>query len=416
MKKKHHGKHKMNCRFCENTLEYVFIDLGKSPLANSYVKYEDLNKPESTYPLRAFVCSKCFLVQLEEYESPKNIFTEYAYMSSYSKSMLEHVKDFVDDSIEKFHLDSNSNIVEIASNDGYLLQFFKNKNIPCYGIEPALNVAKIAEKKGINTVTKFFSTQTAEELSKNNKKSDLLIAFNVLPHTPTLNDFVKGLKIMLKEKGVIVIQFSAYLLPFLQNTEFDTVYHEHFSFFSVYTLEKIFSSYGLTIFDIEEQTIHGGSMRIYLKHEENDSIKVSSNVTNQIKKEIENGINKLETYMKFQKRIDKLKSEIWEFFLDAKNKNIVGYGAAAKATTLLNYCGIDKNILPYVVDLNPYKQNRFLPGTQIPIYDSKKIFETKPDYVLILAWNLKDEIMNQMKEITEWGGKFITFIPKVQKY
>ena len=406
----------MNCRFCENTLEHVFIDLGKSPLANSYVKYEDVNKPELTYPLRAFVCSKCFLVQLEEYESPKNIFTEYAYMSSYSKSMLKHVKDFVDDSIERFHLNSNSNITEIASNDGYLLQFFKNKNIPCYGIEPALNVAKIAEKKGIKTVTKFFSTQTAEELSKNDKKSDLLIAFNVLPHTPVLNDFVKGLKIMLKEKGVIVIQFSAYLLPFLQNIEFDTVYHEHFSFFSVYTLEKIFSTYGLTIFDIEEQTIHGGSMRIYLKHEGNNSIKVSSNVTNQIKKEIENGINKLETYMKFQKRIDKLKSEIWEFFLDAKNKNIVGYGAAAKATTLLNYCGIDKNILPYVVDLNPYKQNRFLPGTQIPIYDSKKIFETKPDYVLILAWNLKDEIMNQMKEITEWGGKFITFIPKVQKY
>ena len=408
----------MNCRFCENPLEHMFVDLGKTPLANSYVKYEDLNKPESFYPLRAFVCSKCFLVQLEEYENPKNIFTEYAYMSSYSESMLKHVQDFVDDSIERFHLNTDSHIIEIASNDGYLLQFFKNKKIPCYGIEPALNVAKIAEKKGIKTVAKFFSSQTAKELSQNSGKTDLLVAFNVLPHTPNLKDFVKGLKIMLKEEGVIVIQFSAYLLPFLQNIEFDTVYHEHFSFFSVYTLEKIFSKYGLTIFDVEEQTIHGGSMRIYLKHDINDSIQVSSNVTNQIKKEIKYGVNKLNTYMEFQKKIDELKSKIWEFFLDAKNKNksIVGYGAAAKATTLLNYCGIDKNILSYVVDMNPYKQNRFLPGIQIPIYDVKKIFETKPDYILILAWNLKNEIMNQMKEITEWGGKFITFIPKVQKY
>ena len=408
----------MNCRFCENSLEHMFIDLGKSPLANSYVKHEDINDIESVYPLRAFVCSKCFLVQLEEYESPKNIFTEYAYMSSYSKSMLKHVQDFVDDSIEKFGLNTNSQIIEIASNDGYLLQFFKNKDIPCFGIEPALNVAKIAEKKGIETVTKFFSSQTAKELSENNRKSDLLLAFNVLPHTPNLNDFVKGLKIILNEKGVIVIQFSAYLLPFLQNIEFDTVYHEHFSFFSVYTLEKIFSKYGLTIFDIEEQTIHGGSMRLYLKHTENDSIQISPNVTNQIKKEVEYGINKLDTYMKFQKRIDELKSKIQKFFSDVKNenKNIVGYGAAAKATTLLNYCKINKNILPYVVDVNPYKQNKYLPGIQIPIYKPEKIFETKPDYVLILAWNLKSEIMNQMNEINQWGGKFVTFIPEVQKY
>jgi len=408
----------MNCRFCKNTLEHMFIDLGKSPLANSYIKYEDLNKPESFYPLRTFVCSKCFLVQLEEYESPKNIFTEYAYMSSYSESMLKHVKDFVDDSIERFHINTNSHIIEIASNDGYLLQFFKNKNIPCYGIEPALNVAKIAEKKGIETITKFFSSQTAKELSQNGKKSDLLIAFNVLPHTPNLIDFIEGLKIILKEKGVIIIQFSAYLLPFLQNLEFDTVYHEHFSFFSVYTLEKIFSTYGLTIFDIEEQTIHGGSMRLYLKHDVNDSIQVSANVANQIKKEIKYGVDKLDTYMKFQKRIDELKSKIWEFFLEIKkeNKTIVGYGAAAKATTLLNYCGIDKNLLPYVVDANPYKQNRHLPGTHIPIYNPKKIFETNPDYILILAWNLKDEIMKQINKTEQWNGKFVTFIPKVEKY
>jgi|TARA_B110000495_G_C23040940_1_gene624364 hypothetical protein len=418
MEKKHHGKHKMNCRFCENPLEHMFIDLGKSPLANSYLKHEDLNNLESFYPLRAFVCSKCFLVQLEEYESPENIFTEYAYMSSYSKSMLNHVENFVEKTIEEFDLSKDSDVIEIASNDGYLLQFFKNKNIPCYGIEPALNVAKIAEEKGIITIKEFFSLKTAKELVNNNKKADVLIAFNVLPHTPNLIDFIEGLKIILKEKGVIIIQFSAYLLPFLQNLEFDTVYHEHFSFFSLYTLEKIFSTYGLTIFDVMEQKIHGGSMRIYLKHAANSSIKISSNVTNQIEKEIEYGVNKLDTYMQFQGKIDELKSKIWEFFLEIKkeNKTIVGYGAAAKATTLLNYCGIDKNLLPYVVDANPYKQNRYLPGTHIPIYNPKKIFETNPDYILILAWNLKDEIMKQINKAEQWNGKFVTFIPKVEKY
>ena len=408
----------MNCRFCNNSLEKVFINLGKSPLANSYLNKEDHNKGEIFYPLRAFVCSKCFLVQLEEYESPKNIFTEYAYMSSYSESMLNHVKEFVEQTINRFHLDKNSQVIEIASNDGYLLQYYKNKNISCFGIEPALNVAKIAEEKGINTITKFFSLETAKELADGEKKSDLLIAFNVLPHTPNLNDFVKGLKTILKEKGVIVIQFSAYLLPFLQNIEFDTVYHEHFSFFSVYTLEKIFSKYGLTIFDVEEQSIHGGSMRLYLKHTTNDSIDVSSKVRNQIEKEIEYGINQLDCYTKFQKRIDDLKSSIWKFFINSKNENktIVGYGAAAKATTLLNYCGIDKNQIQYTVDINPYKQNKFLPGTQIPIYNIEKIFETKPDYVLILAWNLKEEIMKQMQDISQWGGKFVTFIPEVKIY
>ena len=406
---------KMNCRFCNNNLEHVFIDFGKSPLANSYIKNEDLNKMEPFYPLRAFVCSKCFLVQLDEYESPKNIFTEYAYMSSYSESMIKHVQNFVEESIKRFHINKNSQVVEIASNDGYLLQFYKNNGIPCVGIEPALNVAEIAEKKGIKTITKFFSLQTAKELIGEGKVANLLIAFNVLPHTPNLNDFVEGLKTALKKDGIIVIQFSAYLLPFLQNIEFDTIYHEHFSFFSVYTLEKIFTSHGLVIFDVEEQSIHGGSIRIYLKHAANNSIKISSSVTNQIKKEIEYGINDLSTYMRFQERIDELKSKIWKFFLDVKNENkiVVGYGAPAKGNTLLNYCGIDKNILRYTVDINPYKQGRFLPGTQIPIYQPQKIFETKPDYVLILAWNLKDEIMKQMKEISQWGGRFVTLIPKV---
>ena len=408
----------MNCRFCNNNLEHMFVDLGKSPLANSYLKREDLNKMEPFYPLRVYVCSKCFLVQLEQYENPRNIFTEYAYMSSYSESMLKHVQDFVEESIKRFHIDKNSQVIEIASNDGYMLQFYKSNNIPCLGIEPALNVAKIAEQKGIKTVTKFFSLQTARELISEYKGADLLIAFNVLPHTPNLNEFIEGLKLVLKKDGIAVIQFSAYLLPFLQNKEFDTIYHEHFSFFSVYTLEKIFTSHGLTIFDIEEQTIHGGSMRIYLKHTENDSINISLSVTNQIKKEFEYGINELSTYMGFQDRIDELKSKIWKFFLDVKNENkiVVGYGAPAKGNTLLNYCGVDKNILSYTVDVNPYKQGRFLPGTQIPIYPPQKIFETKPDYVLILAWNLKDEIMKQMKEISRWEGRFVTLIPEVKVY
>jgi len=392
------------------------IDLGKSPLANSYLKSEDLNKMEPFYPLRAFVCSKCFLVQLDEYESPKNIFTEYAYMSSYSETMLKHVEDFVAKSIERFHINKNSQIIEIASNDGYLLQFYKNKNIPCLGIEPAINVAKIAEKKGIKTITEFFSLQTAKKLVDDGKAADLLIAFNVLPHTPNLNDFIEGLKTLLKKDGVAVIQFSAYLLPFLQNIEFDTVYHEHYSFFSVYTLGKIFESHGLTIFEIEEQSIHGGSLRLYLRPAENDSIKISTNVSEQIKKEIEYGINKLTTYTTFQERVDKLKSKVWKFFLDVKNENktIVGYGAPAKGNTLLNYCGINKNLLQYTVDINPYKQGRFLPGTEIPIYHPQKIFETKPDYVVILAWNLRNEIMQQMKDISKWEGKFVTLIPEVK--
>ena len=408
----------MNCRFCNNNLEYVFIDLGKSPLANSYLKNEDLNKMESFYPLRVFVCSKCFLVQLDEYENPKNIFTEYAYMSSYSESMLNHVQNFVEKSIERFHINKNSHVVEIASNDGYLLQFYKNKNISCLGIEPALNVAKIAEKKGIKSITKFFSLKTAEELISDGKDADLLIAFNVLPHVPNLNDFIEGFKTILKKEGIGVIQFSAYLLPFLQNIEFDTIYHEHFSFFSVYTLEKIFLAHGLVIFDIEEQSIHGGSMRLYLKHSDNDSIKISPNVANQIKKEINYGINELSTYMKFQERVDEVKSIIWKFFLDIKseNKTIVGYGAPAKGNTLLNYCGIDKNLLQYTVDVNPYKQGRFLPGVEIPIYNPEKIFKTKPDYVIILAWNLKSEIEQQMNGISKWGGKFVTLIPEVEVF
>ena len=406
----------MNCRFCAKEIEGKFIDLGKSPLANSYVKNDELDKEESFFPLQVFVCSNCFLVQLKEYEKPKNIFTQYAYMSSYSETMLKHVEDFVEESINKFHIDNKSSIVEIASNDGYLLQFFKNRGIPCYGVEPAQNVADLAEKKGIKTVREFFSSKTASELIKNQKKAKMIIAFNVQPHTPNLNDFVKGLKILLAEEGIIVIQFSAYLLPFLKNVEFDTVYHEHFSFFSVFSLQKIFSVYGLTIFDVEEQSIHGGSMRVFLKHSENETIKISESVSTQINKEIKSGINNIETYGKFQEKIDKLKLEIWEFFLDLKNskKSIAAYGAPAKATTLLNYCGIDSNLLPYTVDINPYKQNKFIPGRHIPILDKKKIFEEKPDYILILAWNLKEEIMSQMEKVSEWGGKFVTFIPEVK--
>jgi len=406
----------MNCRFCETPLKSVFADLGKTPLANSYVKQEDSNKGELFYPLRSFVCSNCFLVQLDEFVHPENIFTEYAYMSSYSESMLNHVQNFVEDSIRRFRLNEKSAVIEIASNDGYLLQFFKKNNISCFGIEPAVNVAKIAEEKGIKTITKFFSLNTAKELVKNERRADLLLAFNVLPHVPDLNDFVKGLKELLSQNGVIVIQFSAYLLPFLKNVEFDTIYHEHFSLFSVFALQRIFSEYGLTIFDLEEQQIHGGSMRLYLKHSENKMIIISPSVDEQIKKEIKYGVNNLSTYLNFQNKIELVKQKVWKFFMDAKNKNksIVGYGAPAKGNTLLNYCGINQNMLEYTVDINPYKQGLFLPGTNIPIYSPQKIFETRPDYVVILAWNLKEEIMQQMKQIKNWGGKFVVFIPEVQ--
>ena len=406
----------MKCRFCNNKLKHIFIDLGKSPLANSYLNNTEINKMEPFYPLRTYVCTKCFLVQLEEFEKSTKIFSNYAYFSSYSQTWLNHVRDFVNNTIERFKISNTNLVIEIASNDGYLLQYFKKQNIPVLGIEPAANVAKVAKKKKIPTISKFFGQKIAKELVRNGKKADVLIAFNVLPHVPNLIDFVKGLKKLSNNKGILIIQFSAYLLTLIQKVEFDTIYHEHFSYFSLFTLQKIFSAYNLEIFDVEELNIHGGSMRLYLKHLENKDIIISNSVIQKLKQEKKFGLTSISTYTTFSNKVNISKRKIWQFFIDAKRKRktIVGYGAPAKGSTLLNYCGIGHDFIDYTVDLNPHKQNLFLPGTHIPILKPTMISKTKPDYVVILAWNFKEEVMEQTKIIKKWGGKFVVLIPTVK--
>jgi 2-polyprenyl-3-methyl-5-hydroxy-6-metoxy-1,4-benzoquinol methylase len=405
----------IHCRYCDSELTQNFIDLGMSPLSNSYLNAEQINKKESFYPLHAFVCNNCLLVQLEEFESPENIFTDYAYFSSYSKTWLEHAQKYVNMMITRFGFDEKSQVIEIASNDGYLLQYFKEKNIPVLGIEPATNVAKVAQEKGIPTLTKFFGEKTAKELVDKGIEADLLLGNNVLAHVPNLNDFIKGMKIILKKNGTITMEFP-HLLRLIKENQFDTIYHEHFSYFSFLTVQKIFSSHGLTVFDVEEVATHGGSLRIFLKHNDDDTKSIKDSVKILNSKEIEFGLDKIDTYKTFQKHVEKIKCKIQDFFISTKKegKKIVGYGAPAKGNTLLNYCKITSDLMEYTVDISNYKQGMFLPGTHIPSVNPEKIKETKPDYVFVLPWNLKNEIMQQMNIIKEWGGKFVIPIPEVK--
>ena len=406
----------MKCRFCKSTLTNVFLDLGMSPMANSFLKPTELDTKEPHYPLCSYVCSNCFLVQLDEFEKPQEIFSNYAYFSSFSTTWLDHVKEFVNQSINQFKIDKEKHVIEIASNDGYLLQHFKKKDIPILGIEPAKNIASYAESKGIPTINKFFGVDTAQELAQNGQKADFLIAFNVMPHVPNLNDFVNGLKMLLNPDGILIIQFSAYLLKLIELNEFDMIYHEHFSYFSLGTLKKIFSELKLKIFDVEELSIHGGSLRLYIIHEENNSYQKSTRVDQLLEKEKQFGLLETSTYDNFTKNIQNVKQDICNFFAEARkeNKKIVCYGAPAKGNTLLNFCGIGKDFIEYTVDKNPHKQELFLPGTHIPIHSPEKVISTKPDYLLILPWNLKEEIMKEMCSIRDWGGKFVTLIPKVK--
>jgi 2-polyprenyl-3-methyl-5-hydroxy-6-metoxy-1,4-benzoquinol methylase len=403
------------CRFCKADLTHTFVDLGMSPLSNSYLKIEQLNKAEKFYPLHAYVCEKCLLVQLEEFESPDHIFSDYAYFSSYSDSWLNHAKDYTSLMIDRFGFDRSSQVVEIASNDGYLLQFFQEKNIPVLGIEPAANVAKVAESKGIPTLVKFFGIQTAQELLKQGKASDLLLGNNVLAHVPDINDFVAGMKIILKPEGILTMEFP-HLWQLINQNQFDTIYHEHFSYLSLTTVEKIFAHHGLTLFDVEELSTHGGSLRIYGKHEHNLQLTVSDRITALKQKERQAGLDKIDAYLEFSNQVMSTKRKLLSFLIELKNngKTIVGYGAPAKGNTLLNYCGIRTDLLDYTCDRSPHKQGSFLPGTHIPIYHPDKIAETKPDYVLILPWNLKDEISSQLSYIRDWGGKFVVPIPEVE--
>ena len=405
----------MKCRFCQNKLKIIFADLGMSPLANSYVNSIESEVGEVFFPLKTFVCEKCFLVQLGEFKSPNEIFKDYAYFSSFSSSWVNHAEQYVNSLVKKFNINKKNLVVEIASNDGYLLQFFKKKNIPVLGIEPAENVAKNAIKKGIPTITKFFGSKLAKELKKSGKKVDCIIANNVLPHTPELTDFIKGLELLISPNGVIVIQFSAYLIPLIKNGQFDHIYHEHFSYFSLTTIKQILKKFKLEIFDVEELDVHGGSLRLYIK-KIGQIKKENSNLKKILNKEKEFGITKKETYRNFQNQILEKKISIWKFFSVAKKekKKIACYGAPAKGNTMLNYCQIGKDFINFTVDKNPAKQGKLLPGTHIPIFNLKKINEFKPDYLVILPWNLKEEIVEEMKYIRKWGGKFVVLTPKVK--
>ncbi|MCG2735263.1 MAG: class I SAM-dependent methyltransferase [Candidatus Methanoperedenaceae archaeon] len=402
------------CRACNTNLGEPFLSLGNSPLSNAYLSKEDLHRMEPYYPLEVYVCEKCYLVQLEEFETAKNIFSsDYAYFSSYSESWLQHCKNYTEMMINRFGFDKNSFVVEIASNDGYLLQYFKHHGIPVLGIEPASNTAHVAIKKGIPTDITFFDTSHAERMRNEGKLADLIIGNNVLAHNPNLNDFVEGLKQALKSDGIITMEFP-HLLKLIEGNQFDTIYHEHFSYFSFYTVQKLFSSHDLEIFDVEEIPTHGGSLRIYARHKDDKSKAITNKIRDLLKKEEIAGIFDLNTYYNFCEKVKLTKRKLLQFLVQAKNdgQKIVGYGAPAKGNTLLNYCGIRTDFLDYTVDRSPYKQNKYLPGTHIPIKNPDKIKEDKPDYVLILPWNIKDEIMEQMSYIRDWKGKFIIPIPE----
>lgn len=403
------------CRFCSSTLLRTFSDLGLSPLSNAFVKPDAKDQEECFFPLHAYVCESCYLVQLEQFASPQQIFDDYAYFSSYSESWLRHCEAYTDLMIKRFGLGCSSQVVEIASNDGYLLKYFKAAGVPVLGIEPADNVAKVAQAAGVNTLVKFFGTETSYELSSSGMCADLLIGNNVLAHVPDLNDFVRGIKLLLKPEGVITMEFP-HLLRMIESNQFDTIYHEHFSYLSFQTVEKIFAHHGLIMFDVDELPTHGGSIRIYAQHPETGKQLVSPRIAAMRALESEFGLDIPETYTGFAKRVFHTKWDLLEFLIQAKRemKSIVGYGAAAKGNTLLNYCGIRSDFLDYVVDKSPYKQGLYLPGSRLPIHSPEKILETKPDYILILPWNLKDEIMEQMAHVRVWGAKFVIPIPEVQ--
>ncbi len=403
------------CRFCGSYLSTTFIDLGMSPFANSYIDKDHVKQMEAFYPLHVYICKECLLVQLEEFTSPQSIFGDYAYFSSYSDSWLEHAKKYVDMVSKRFKLGPHSHVIEVASNDGYLLQYFVSRGVRVLGIEPAQNVAKAAKRKGIPTLVKFFGVQAARGLAARKKSADLVIGNNVLAHVPNINDFVGGLKIVLKNQGVITMEFP-HLMRLMEENQFDTIYHEHFSYLSLLVVERIFDKHGLALFDVEELPTHGGSLRIYAKHSDDVSKPITSRLLDLRKHETTAGFHEFEHYLHFAKRAAETKRKLLEFLIAAKDegKVIVGYGAPAKGNTLLNYCGIRTDFIDYTVDRSPHKQGHCLPGVRIPIFAPDMIQKTKPDYVLILPWNIKDEVMRQMAFIREWGGKFVVPIPEVK--
>ena len=404
-----------NCRHCGEPLEHSFCDLGMSPPSNAYLTQAQLQQMEKFYPLHAYVCGSCFLVQLQEFESPEQIFSDYAYFSSYSQSWLDHAKAYTDDMISRFGFGKASQVVEIASNDGYLLQYFRERGVPVLGIEPAVNVAAVAQKAGISTLTKFFGTKTAAALKAEGMQADLLLGNNVLAHVPDLNDFVQGLKMALKPGGVITMEFP-HLLRLMRENQFDTIYHEHFSYFSFLTVERVFARHGLRMFDVEQIPTHGGSLRIFATHAEASGLPEQQRVAQLRHEEMTAGLADMKAYRDFAEQVKRTKRLLLEFLIEAKwsGKTVAGYGAPAKGNTLLNYCGIRSDFLDYTVDLSPHKQGKYLPGVHIPVFHPDKVRETRPDYLLVLPWNLRDEIIGQMAHIREWGGKFVLPIPEVR--
>jgi SAM-dependent methyltransferase len=402
------------CRFCDATLEVTFCDLGMSPLANSYVTADRLDAGEAVYPLHVYVCAECLLVQVPLFESAENIFSDYLYFSSYSQSWLDHAHRYVDAVVERFGLGPDHQVVEIASNDGYLLQYFAPHGVRALGIEPAANVAEVARERGIETIVGFFESGLAASLVKDGLQADLLIGNNVLAHVPNLNDFVSSMAVLLAPTGLVTMEFP-HLYQLMAENQFDTIYHEHFSYFSFLTVSKVFAHHGLRIFDVEQIPTHGGSLRIFACHADDSSHPDTDRVTALRATEREAGLDRLESYSDFAEGVRRSKRALLRFLIDAKERgdSVVAYGAPAKGNTLLNYCGVRTDLIDYTVDRSPYKQGTALPGTRIPVYAPERIKETKPDYVLILPWNLQDEIVSEMAFVREWGGQFVVPIPEV---
>jgi 2-polyprenyl-3-methyl-5-hydroxy-6-metoxy-1,4-benzoquinol methylase len=401
------------CRFCGGT-PAEFVDLGMSPLCESYLTHDQLNGAESFYPLAAFVCRRCLLVQLQEYVAPEHIFSEYAYFSAYSNAWLNHARQYAAMISDRLGLGPESRVIELGSNDGYLLQFFVEKRVPVLGIDPAANIARAAEQRGVPTLVKFFGVETACELAGAGIQADLVIGNNVLAQVVNLNSFVEGIRVILKPYGVCTIEFP-HLLKTMAGNQFDQIYHEHFSYFSAFTAEKIFAAHGMRIFEAEELWTHGGSLRIYACHTGDQTHPTGPSVSELIRRERDAGLDRIETYADFAKQVHATKRKLLGFLIEVKSrgKSLAGYGAPGKGNTLLNYCGIRTDFLDYTVDRNPYKQGKYLPGTHIPIFPPEKIAQTRPDYVLVLPWNLKDEIMAQLAYIRDWGAKFVIPIPEV---
>jgi SAM-dependent methyltransferase len=406
-----------SCRFCGARLERTFVDLGMSPLCETYPQREQFHRGEVYYPLHVYVCEQCFLVQLEEYESPEHIFSEYAYFSSFSDSWLKHAENYCGKMITRFGLNQRSFVVEVASNDGYLLQYFAREGVPVLGVEPAGNVARVAVEKGVPTLVRFFGAELARELAHEGRGADLVVGNNVLAQVPDLNDFVEGLGILLKPAGVVTLEFP-HLLRLIERNEFDTIYHEHFSYFSLITTVRILAAHGLTVFDVEELPTHGGSLRVYACRAADQTHPVGLAVRKLVAEEEKAGLHTTGGYDGFAGQVKETKFALVDFLTTAarESRRVAGYGAPGKSATLLHYCGIGKDLIEYTVDRSPYKQGRFLPGTHIPIYHPDRIRETRPDYVVILPWNLKDEVMEQLQVIREWGGRFVVPIPKVTVY